>query len=140
MNDSIATQLRLYRIINDITQEKMAEDLHISRSKISSWETCRRDMSMTDAIIISDYFNASMDNLYNQKNLNSEEFRKIAKRYFENEEISVEEKNIVLKDLYEYRTRGEIKELFNESKWLIFNIEVCFYRRIMSVFVSILIL
>lgn len=116
MNNSIATQLRIYRIINNVTQEKMAEDLHISRSKISSWETCRRDMSMTDAIIISDYFDASMDNLYNRKSLNSNEFRKIAKRYFENEKISIIEKNKVLKDLYKYRTNGEIKELFNESK------------------------
>lgn len=116
MNNSIATQLRLYRVINNITQEKMAEDLNISRSKISSWETCRRDMSMTDAIIISNYFNASMDNLYNPKNLNSEEFCKIEKRYFENEKISLKEKNNVLKILYEYRTQGEINELFGESK------------------------
>ena len=115
MNDSISTQLRLYRIINGITQEKMAEDLHISRSKISSWETCRRDMSITDAIIISNYFNASMDNLYNQKCLTSTEFLKIAKRYFENDKISIKEKNAILKNLYEYRTSGEIKELFNES-------------------------
>lgn len=121
MNNSIATQLRLYRVINNITQEKMAEDLNISRSKISSWETCRRDMSMTDAIIISNYFNASMDNLYNPKNLNSEEFCKIAKRYFENEKISLKEKNNVLKILYEYRTQGEINELFGESKWLVFS-------------------
>ena len=116
MNNSIATQLRVYRVINNVTQERMAEDLHISRSKISSWETCRRDMSMTDAIIISDYFDASMDNLYNQKNLSSEEFCKMAKRYFENEKISIEEKNNVLKTLYEYRTQGEINELFSESK------------------------
>lgn len=115
MNDNIATQLRIYRIINSITQEKMAEDLHISRSKISSWETCRRDMSMTDAIIISNYFNASMDNLFNQKSLSSDEFLRIAKRYFENEKISINEKNKVLKELYEYRTNGEIRELFSES-------------------------
>lgn len=140
MNNSIATQLRIYRIINNVTQEKMAEDLHISRSKISSWETCRRDMSMTDAIIISDYFDASMDNLYNRKSLNSNEFRKIAKRYFENEKISIIEKNKVLKDLYKYRTNGEIKELFNESKWLAFIRKINFYRRIMPVIVSIIIL
>lgn len=140
MNNSIATQLRIYRIINNVTQEKMAEDLHISRSKISSWETCRRDMSMTDAIIISDYFDASMDNLYNRKSLNSNEFRKIAKRYFENEKISIIEKNKVLKDLYKYRTNGEIKELFNESKWLAFIRKINFYRRIMPVIASIIIL
>lgn len=115
MNNSISMQLKIYRIVNGITQEKMAEDLHMSRSKISSWETCRRDMSMADAIMISDYFNASMDNLFNPKCLTSSEFLKIAKRYFENDKISIKEKNTVLKDLFKYKTEGEIKELFNES-------------------------
>lgn len=116
MNDKNARNLKVYRAVQQISQEQMAEDLNISRSKISSWETCRRDITMTDAIIVSDYFRASLDNLFNPKPLNSNEFCQIAKRYFENDTVPLDEKNQVLKKLYEYRTSGEIKELFAESK------------------------
>lgn len=115
MNETIAKKMKIYRIINRVSQEKMAEDLYISRSKISSWETNRRDMSITDAILISDYFDASMDNLFNEKALTTDEFCQIAKRYFENDKIKLSEKNEVLKKLYQYRTNAEVKELF-ESK------------------------
>ena len=72
----------------------MAEDLNISRSKISSWETGRREMSLYDAIVISNYFNVSMDNLFNKKALTSDEFIQIAERYFKNNKISLEEKKL----------------------------------------------
>ena len=88
MNDRLGIDLKVQRILKHVSQEKMAEDLNISRSKVSSWETGRREMSLYDAIIISDYFNVSMDNLFNKKALNSEEFMQIAKRYFENDKIS----------------------------------------------------
>ena len=68
----------------------MAEDLNISRSKVSSWETGRREMSLYDAIVISDYFEVSMDNLFNKKSLNSEQVVQIVKRYFNNDKISLD--------------------------------------------------
>ena len=116
MNNQLNIQLKIQRIHKGVSQEKMAEDLNISRSKVSSWETGRREMSLYDAIIISNYFDASMDNLFNEKPLNSNEFMKIAKRYFNNDKISIEEKNNVLKKLFKFKTDGEIEELFNESK------------------------
>lgn len=50
---------------------KMAEDLNISKSKATSCEICRREMSLYDAVIISKYFNVSMENLFNKKTVNS---------------------------------------------------------------------
>lgn len=67
----------------------MAEDLNISRSKVSSWETGRREMSLFDAVMISDYFDVSMDNLFNKKALNSEQILEIVQRYFDNNKISL---------------------------------------------------
>ena len=77
----------------------MAEDLNISRSKVSSWETGRREMSLYDAIVISDYFEVSMDNLFNKKSLNSEQVVQIVKRYFNNDKISLDEKKETLKKM-----------------------------------------
>ena len=50
MNDLIVDKLKELRKNKKITQEQLAEKLDISRSKVSSWETNRRDMSITEAI------------------------------------------------------------------------------------------
>ncbi len=131
MNEEIALRLKVYRIYRNITQEKVAEDLNISRSKVSSWESCRRDMSITDAIMLANYLGVSMDNLFNPVCLNSNEFCEIAKRYFKNDKITLEEKNEILKKLFEYRTTGEISELFDESKWHFYPKKFHILRRIM---------
>ncbi len=80
MSERLGVDLKVQRILKGVSQEKMVEDLNISRSKVSSWETGRREMSLYDAVIISDYFDVSMDNLFNKKALNSEQVLQIAKR------------------------------------------------------------
>lgn len=90
MNERLGIDLKVLRILKGVSQEKMAEDLNISRSKVSSWETGRREMSLYDAIVISDYFEVSMDNLFNKKSLNSEQVVQIVKRYFNNDKISLD--------------------------------------------------
>lgn len=111
MNEMLGRDLKMQRILKRVSQEKMAEDLNISRSKISSWETGRREMSLYDAVIISDYFNVSMDNLFNKKALTSEQFLEIAKRYFENDEISLDEKNNIIKKIIYLKSEREAKEI-----------------------------
>lgn len=80
MSERLGVDLKVQRILKGVSQEKMVEDLNISRSKVSSWEKGRREMSLYDAVIISDYFDVSMDNLFNKKALNSEQVLQIAKR------------------------------------------------------------
>jgi transcriptional regulator with XRE-family HTH domain len=111
MNERLGIDLKVQRILKGVSQEKMAEDLNISRSKVSSWETGRREMSLYDAVIISDYFDVSMDNLFNKKALNSEQILQIAKRYFENDKISLEEKKETLKKILYLKNEREAKEI-----------------------------
>jgi len=68
-------------------------------------------MSLYDAVIISDYFDVSMDNLFNKKALNSEQVLQIAKRYFENDKISLEEKKETLKRILYFKSEREAKEI-----------------------------
>ncbi len=72
MNERVGIDLKVLRILKGVSQEKMAEDLKISRSKVSSREKDRREISLYDAVVISDYFEVSIDNLFNKKDLNSE--------------------------------------------------------------------
>lgn len=111
MNERLGIDLKVQRILKGVSQEKMAEDLNISRSKVSSWETGRREMSLYDAVIISDYFDVSMDNLFNKKALNSEQVLQIAKRYFENDKISLEEKKETLKKILYFKNERVAKEI-----------------------------
>ena len=111
MNERLGIDLKVQRILKGVSQEKMAEDLNISRSKVSSWETGRREMSLYDAVIVSDYFDVSMDNLFNKKALNSEQVLQIAKRYFENDKISLEEKKETLKRIFYLKNERETNEI-----------------------------
>ncbi|CCZ55694.1 dNA-binding helix-turn-helix protein [Clostridium sp. CAG:1219] len=111
MSERLGVDLKVQRILKGVSQEKMVEDLNISRSKVSSWETDRREMSLYDAVIISDYFDVSMDNLFNKKALNSEQVLQIAKRYLENDKISLEEKKETLKRILYFKSEREAKEI-----------------------------
>ena len=111
MKNEIAGRVQRERRIKNISQEKLAEDLNVSRAKISNWETGRREMHLYDAIMISNYFNVSMDNLFNRKALSSEEFLQIAKRYFDNEKISLIEKQETLKKMVYFKSERELKEI-----------------------------
>ena len=95
----LSEKLKQLRADKKITQEKLAEILHVSRTTISSWETGRSYPDLQMIVEISDYFNVSMDNLFNPKSLNSYEFKQIAKRYFENDKVSIEEKYETLKQI-----------------------------------------
>ena len=52
-----------------------------------------------------------MDNLFNKKALNSEQILQIAKRYFENDKISLEEKKETLKRIFYLKNEREAKEI-----------------------------
>lgn len=111
MNERLGIDLKVQRTLKGVSQEKMAEDLNVSRSKISSWETGRREMSLYDAVIISDYFDVSMDNLFNKKELNSEQVLQIVKRYFDNDKITFDEKKDTLKKILYFKNEREAKEI-----------------------------
>lgn len=111
MNERLGFDLKVLRILKGVSQEKMAEDLNISRSKVSSWETGRREMSLYDAVVISNYFEVSMDNLFNKKVLNSEQVLQIVKRYFNNDKISLDEKKETLKKILYFKSEREAKEI-----------------------------
>ena len=113
MNERLGIDLKVLRILKGVSQEKMAEDLNISRSKVSSWETGRREMSLYDAIVISDYFEVSMDNLFNKKALNSEQVLQIVKRYFNNDKISLDEKKETLKKMLYFKSEREANEIIS---------------------------
>ena len=67
MDYLILKKLRELRKDRNITQEKLAEILDISRSKVSSWETNKRDMTITDAVNIANYYEISSDNLLRKR-------------------------------------------------------------------------
>lgn len=57
----LSEKLKQLRADKKITQEKLAEILHVSRTTISSWETGRSYPDLQMIVEISDYFKVSLD-------------------------------------------------------------------------------
>ena len=57
--------IRLLRKKNQLSQAHLGRALGVSRSKISSWELGRRELSLKDAVHVANFFNVSLDDLVN---------------------------------------------------------------------------
>lgn len=97
--DSTGIRIREYRKQKNVTQEKMALDLNISRSKVSSWENGGRDICMTDAIQLCKYFDVSLDTIFCPMDISSKELNIIVNKFFNNKKISKREKDKILRNL-----------------------------------------
>lgn len=59
--------LKEIRIKNNVTQEEIAEHIGINKSIISRYERGIKDISLSLAIDIADYFKCTLDELVNRK-------------------------------------------------------------------------
>ena len=116
MNSTISDKIRNIRKVNQLTQEEFAEELNISRSKVSSWERTRRDMSITDAINIAKQFNLSLDNFFENENISAEEYIEISDKFFKNKQISLKDKSKIITIIEDNFKKENIKEIYDEYK------------------------
>lgn len=60
---NISNQLRNYRKEFNISQEELAEIVHVSRQTISNWENNKSYPDLQSLVLISEYFKISLDEL-----------------------------------------------------------------------------
>lgn len=80
----IGSKLKSHRMAQKLTQEEVAEKLHVSRTTISSWETGRTFPDIEKLIYLSDLYDLSLDQLIREEPIVMETIikeRKILKRY-----------------------------------------------------------
>lgn len=116
MEPIISDKIRNIRKYNKLTQEEFAEKLDISRSKVSSWERTKRDMTITDAIKIANRFHISLDNFLEVKDISVDEYIEISDKFFKNKKISIKEKTKIITIIDGNFQKGNIKEIYNEYK------------------------
>lgn len=116
MDYLIANKLKELRKDKNITQEDLAEILDVSRSKVSSWETNKRDMTITDAVNLADYYEISLDNLLNSKPIKEKEYVEISYNFFKNKAISLKEKTKIIRMMEESLKSENIDELYENYK------------------------
>ncbi len=116
MEPIISNKIRNIRKFNKLTQEEFAEELDISRSKVSNWERTKRDMTITDAIKLAKRFHLSLDNFLEIENISVEEYIEISDRFFKNKQISIKEKSKVITIIDDNFQKGNIKEIYKEYK------------------------
>ena len=116
MDYLISNKLKDIRKNNNITQEQLAEKLDISRSKVSSWETNKRDMSITEAIKLADIYKVSLDNLFETNNINEKEYLEISNKFLKNKEISLKEKIRIIELIKNSLKNQNIDELYQNYR------------------------
>ncbi len=116
MEYAIIEKLKKLRKQRGITQEQLAEILDISRSKVSSWETNKRDMTIIDAVNLADYYEISLDNLLNVKPIKEKEYIEISYKFFKNKAISLKEKTKIIRMMEESLKSENIDELYENYK------------------------
>lgn len=112
MDYEIIEKLRELRKQKGITQENLAEKLDISRSKVSSWETNKREMNITEAIKLADLYDVSLDNLFERNYINEREYIKISDKFLSNGKISLKEKANIIELIKESLKNKNIDELY----------------------------
>lgn len=116
MEPIISNKIKNIRKFNKLTQEEFAEELDISRSKVSNWERTKRDMTITDAIKLAKRFHLSLDNFLEIDNISVEEYIEISDKFFKNKQISIKEKSKIITIIDDNFQKGNIKEIYNAYK------------------------
>ena len=96
MDNTVIEKLKKLRKNKKITQEQLAEKLDVSRSKVSSWETNKRDMSITEAIKLANIYEVSLDNLFDINKITKDEYIKISEKFLKDSNIKLKEKVAII--------------------------------------------
>ncbi len=116
MDYTIIEKLKELRKSKKITQEQLAEKLDISRSKVSSWETNRREMSITEAIKLANIYEVSLDNLFEINKITEEEYMKISDKFLKGKNITLEQKVKIIELLRDSLKQNNINEFYENYK------------------------
>lgn len=116
MDYKIIERLKELRKSKRITQEQLAEKLDISRSKVSSWETNKRDMSITEAIELANIYEISLDNLFGINRITEEEYIKTSDKFLKCKSITLEEKVRIIELLIDSLKKNNINEFYENYK------------------------
>ena len=54
---TMGQKLKMLREINNLSQEQLGQKLHVTDKTISAWETCEREINLTNAKTICELFN-----------------------------------------------------------------------------------
>lgn len=116
MDKVVVEKLKDLRKENNITQERLSELLDISRSKVSSWETNKRDMSITEAVKLSKIYKTSLDNLFGIEDINEKQYLEISNKFIKNKEIPLGEKIKIIEFIKDNLKKTNIDELYENYK------------------------
>lgn len=61
--ETISTRIVSLRKDASLSQQRLADDLNLSRRAISLWETGRRTPDIQSVLLLADYFQVSLDYL-----------------------------------------------------------------------------
>lgn len=99
MNISIGRKLRILRKEKRLTQQELADQLGIKRATISNYEIGRRSPHLSELRRIAEYFGVGLDYFGVAQKDDVLDLLARAKKVFDSEEIPLEKKEAVYKEL-----------------------------------------
>ena len=63
MKNNVIQGVKYLRKSRNLSQAMLGRAIGVSRSKISSWELGRRELSVKDAVKVANFFQVSLDDL-----------------------------------------------------------------------------
>lgn len=99
MKKYISKALKELRKTRKYSQTKLGNVLGVSRSKVSSWEVGRRDLSLCDAVLICNYYNICLDTLLCPEKISYEKIINLIEKYLDNLSTSKTEKETIFFEL-----------------------------------------
>lgn len=99
MTKIVSERLVKLRQKESLTQEALGDILGTSRSKVSSWEIGRRDLSIGDAVEVCNYYNISLDSLLNPDGISFEKLLDISNTFVKTQNLTSKEKELLCKEI-----------------------------------------
>lgn len=109
--------LKFIRQQKNISQQELADKLNIDRSTISRWENDEMDITIGNAIKLSNFFNIPMED-FAGKDLtieNNKTFDELEILFSKNKDLLTDEDKEYIKFIIEKRKREIDKELDNDK-------------------------
>ena len=113
--DTIGARVREIRNRYGMSQESFAESLNTYRIRINRIENNQIQPTFQEIVDICNNYNTDIQFFVVSNDLNTQDFKKISKRYVNNQQLSFEEKRETIETIYTMLAQNHLKSIYDEN-------------------------
>ena len=113
--DTIGVRVREIKNRYGMSQESFAESLNTYRIRINRIENNQIQTNFQEIVDICHNYNTDIQFFVVSNDLNTQDFKKISKRYVNNQQLSFEEKRETIETIYTMLAQNHLKSIYDEN-------------------------